>query len=180
MSLLAPTSTHCPGILPPRARRRRKYAKELASHAESVWPDWEFPIPQPASRPGIGKASESADVVPRSAPPVKKTCRARGAPSGMLGQRRAAHPRNYCCITRGARSVAVNPRGTTKPAPMMAVDDASGIAIALGSGSQHRRRCDGGCDAAPCRSACRHSGRAVLLGLGRIEHLGQPWLPAST
>jgi hypothetical protein len=62
---------------------------------------------------------------------------------------------------------------------MIAVDDASGTAIALARGRQHHQRCCEGEAAAPCWGACRHSGRAVLLGRGRIEHVGQPWLPSS-
>ena len=34
MSLLAPTSTHCPGILPPRARCRWKYSKRAGKATE--------------------------------------------------------------------------------------------------------------------------------------------------
>jgi hypothetical protein len=62
---------------------------------------------------------------------------------------------------------------------MIAVDDASGIAIALSRGWQHHKRCCEGCGTAPCWSACRPSGRADLLGFGRIEHLGRRWLPSS-
>jgi hypothetical protein len=34
--------------------------------------------------------------------------------------------------SRTGHAASLNPRGTTKPASMIAVDDASGIAIALG------------------------------------------------
>jgi hypothetical protein len=98
---------------------------------------------------------------------------------GGLGPRRA-HPRTLPHLHGHARQRRCELlRDAQPPAMMIAVDDASGIAIALSRGWQHHKRCCEGCGTAPCWSACRPSGRADLLGFGRIEHLGRRWLPSS-
>jgi hypothetical protein len=73
MSLLAPTSTHCSGILPPRARQRWNYSKrDQARHEsdaesnscgpESLPPMWRGELP------GIAKAPSSCTPCYLSAP----------------------------------------------------------------------------------------------------------------
>lgn len=69
-------------------------------------------------------------------------------------------------------------RCVRRAATAIVVDDAVTVALAFARGRHHRRRCCERECVAPCRSVCRHFGRAVLPGLGRIEHLGQPGLPS--
>jgi hypothetical protein len=73
MSLLAPTSTHCSGILPPRARQRWKYSKrDQASHesnaeSNSCGPE-SLPLLWRGELPGIAKAPSPRTPCYLSAP----------------------------------------------------------------------------------------------------------------
>jgi hypothetical protein len=155
--------------------------------ASSVQPRYQFVPPawqQQARETGRGSghwrqvANSSSICVSLQAPIGSQALLAERSSEG-LGQRRA-HPARVAAGARlrGTTSPSTRPAGTP-PAMMIAIDAVSGIAIALPRGRQHGGRCCEGCDAAPCGSACRPSGRTVLLSFGRVEHLGEhrvsPW-----
>jgi hypothetical protein len=108
MSLLAPTSTHCPGILPPRARRRSKYAKENWQATEEIrswvcadlrgFPSLAGQLPRNAN---ASKSAHSVLLIKRLTPQKRKG-KARGKPFGAWPASSAS--KNCCRTYRATRA----------------------------------------------------------------------------